>query len=262
LAAAAGAGTAFACHRNAASPADKPPALPGTGTWGGLRARIAGSAHDPSQIVVLLHGWGAPGTDLVPLADEIGGERRLFVFPEGPLTAPGGGRAWWPIDIARLQDELARGQQRSLREESPKELEEAHEMVLALAREVAAHVRLPLSSVVLGGFSQGAMLATDVVLAGSERFGGLVVLSGSIVKEKAWQARLSALAPGLPAFMSHGQSDPVLPFRVAEDLRDKLRAASVDLTWVPFAGGHEIPWPVLSGLRAFLDARRDEAPAR
>jgi len=62
--------------------------------------------------------------------------------------------------------------------------------------------------------------------------------------------------------MSHGQSDPVLPFRVAEDLRDKLRAASANLTWVPFAGGHEIPWPVLSGLRAFLDARRDEAPAR
>lgn len=134
-------------------------------------------------------------------------------------------------------------------------------MVLALAREIATQARLPLSSVVLGGFSQGAMLATDVVLSGPERFAALVVLSGSIVKEKAWQARLGALTPGLPAFMSHGQSDPVLPFRIAEDLRDQLRAASADVTWVPFAGGHEIPWPVLERLRAFLDAKRDSAPA-
>jgi len=60
--------------------------------------------------------------------------------------------------------------------------------------------------------------------------------------------------------MSHGQSDPLLPFRIAEDLRDQLRAASADLTWVPFAGGHEIPWPVLERLRTFLDAKREGAP--
>jgi len=251
----AAAGAALSCHRRglALAPPDAP--LPLAGTWGGLRARTVGKRQAPKQLVVLLHGWGAPGTDLVPLAEELGGDDRLYVFPEGPLVAPGGGRAWWPIDIQRLQSDRARGLDRDLREEWAPEMEESRKKVAALTREVTALVGLPFSAVVWGGFSQGAMLATDLTLSGPERPAGLAILSGSIVKEKAWEASLGALPPGLPVFMSHGRVDPVLPFQAADELQARLRAARCEVTWLPFAGGHEIPWPVLEGLRSFLDAR-------
>jgi phospholipase/carboxylesterase len=56
----------------------------------------------------------------------------------------------------------------------------------------------------------------------------------------------------VPVFMSHGKGDPVLPFQIADDLHGLLRAAHHEVTWVPFAGGHEIPAPVLSQLHSFL----------
>ena len=118
---------------------------------------------------------------------------------------------------------------------------------------------MPASGLVVGGFSQGAMLATDALLTSPGAARALVVLSGSIVAEEAWRAGLAASGEGgtsapppAPVFMSHGKGDPVLPFQIADDLRGLLQAAHHDVTWVPFAGGHEIPSLVLAQLRSFL----------
>src|SRR4051812_1350032 len=67
--------------------------LEAVGEWAGLRVRTAGERAHPRQVVILMHGWGAPGTDLVPLARPLEAPGRLFVFPEAPLVSPGGGRA-------------------------------------------------------------------------------------------------------------------------------------------------------------------------
>jgi phospholipase/carboxylesterase len=56
----------------------------------------------------------------------------------------------------------------------------------------------------------------------------------------------------LRVFQSHGLQDELLPCAVAERLRDALRAAGLDVTWVEFQGGHGIPPRVLSGLGAYL----------
>jgi len=226
--------------------------------WGGLRVRTLGERARPQQVVVLFHGWGAPGTDLVPLGQVLAEPGRLFVFPEGPLVSPGGGRAWWHIDMARLLAARDTGAERALRREAPAGLVEARAQVGALLAEVGRRTGVPASGLVIGGFSQGAMLATDAVLASPDAAGALVVLSGSIVAEEIWLDRLRPRAEGatapapVPVFMSHGKGDPVLPFSIADDLRGLLQAAHHEVTWVPFAGGHEIPSPVLAQLQSFL----------
>jgi len=250
-------GVAPACGRratSASSASSDEGEIESAGTWAGLRVRTVGERRHPKQVVILLHGWGAAGTDLVPLGDALRAPGRLFVFPEGPLVSPGGGRAWWHIDLQRLQIDRARGLERDLRQESPAGLPESHAQITALIQHIAARARVPLSSIVVGGFSQGAMLATDVALAASEPLGGLAVLSGSLVNENAWTSRMAAMKPGFPVFMSHGRGDPVLPFRLAEALRDHLQAVPHNVKWIPFNGGHEIPQVVLSGLTEFLAA--------
>src|ERR1700722_17433307 len=87
---------------------------------GGLRVRITGGTDRDGggngPVVVLLHGFGAPGDDLVSLwrTPRVPAATR-FIFPEAPRElGPGymGGRAWWMIDMARLQQAIARGDAR------------------------------------------------------------------------------------------------------------------------------------------------------
>src|SRR3954464_13926874 len=77
--------------------------------FGELSARVTGGVDGrgggDGPVVVLLHGFGAPGDDLVDLTTflHVPAEVR-FVFPEAPLLLDGGpGRAWWMLDMALFE---------------------------------------------------------------------------------------------------------------------------------------------------------------
>jgi len=213
----------------------------------GLTTRIVGPA-DAAITCVLLHGFGAPGDDLVGLAGELDGPVRL-VFPAAPLELGGlygDSRAWWMLDLGRLEDELRRGVPRDVRDEIPDGLAAARDHVMQLIDQLTERFAIAPDRLVLGGFSQGAMLSLDVALHRAVPPAGLLLMSGTLIAETAWQPRLASLA-GVPVMLSHGQQDALLPYHVAEVLRDRLVAAGAAVDWQPFVGGHEIP-------RAAIDA--------
>lgn len=241
-----------------------------TVTLGSLRARIVDTSgldtaepRKPPLTVVLLHGYGAPGDDLVGLAREIDappGTR--FVFPEAPLglglglglgaqAGDGDGRAWWPIDMARLEVALNTGQIASLLRDVPPGLATSRTAVVALLDALERdHGAIP-DRTVLGGFSQGAMLSLDVALRSKRALAGLVLLSGTLVCADEWQP-LMPMRAGLRVLQSHGTADPLLLFPIAEALRALLESAGLDVEWVPFRGGHGIGVEVLDALGRFL----------
>jgi phospholipase/carboxylesterase len=221
----------------------------------GLTTRIVGPADAPLT-VVLLHGFGAPGDDLVALADGLDVTAR-FVCPEAPLELGGlygDSRAWWLLDLARLEDELRSGGPRDRRDEVPDGLPAARAHVLRLIDQLSARFAVPPDRIVLGGFSQGAMLALDVALHREVPPAGLVLMSGTLIAQSEWEPRMASLAK-VPVLLSHGRHDQLLPFSVAEALRDRLTAVGAAVEWHAFLGGHEIPQVVLSALRGFLAAR-------
>lgn len=240
-----------------------------TETLGGLTTRVTGGTDGlgggDGPVVVLLHGFGAPGTDLVGLGPALGLPREVrFVFPAAPLGLDAlgmpGGRAWWMIDMERLELAIRTGRARDLSQEVPEGMSAARERVLALLDDVEERFGAPSERVVLGGFSQGAMLSCDVALRSDRPLRGLVLLSGTLLCEQEWRPLLaSGKRRGLPVFQSHGVLDPLLPFSLAERLRDALVEGGAELEWVAFRGEHEIPPPVLGKLQAFL--RRLVAPA-
>lgn len=215
----------------------------------------------PSAAVVLCHGFGAPGDDLVGLAPEL---VRLqpslrdvrFYFPSAPLSLGqlgwGDARAWWMIDMAAVQ-QLQRDPEalREFRKQEPEGMAAARKSMLALVKQIADGTKLPMKRVVLGGFSQGAMITTDVALRLEEAPGALVVLSGTLLTEEIWRTKATARA-GLPVFQSHGRQDPVLPYQASEWLRDLLTEAGMQLEFVPFDGGHTIGQNALLKLGDFL----------
>jgi phospholipase/carboxylesterase len=211
---------------------------------------------EPSLAVVLCHGYGAPGDDLVPLGAELfrlrpalAGKVR-FVFPEAPLAA------WWPIPMEYLvsvQSGDREGMNR-MRHEAPEGLTRARRLLIGLVEELARLTQLPFSQIVLGGFSQGAMLATEVALKLEESPAGLVVFSGTLVNEKDWAQRAPA-RKGLGVLQFHGRQDPLLPFDNAVALRDLLVNAGLPVDFHPFQGGHTLPPDGLERLGDFLLAR-------
>ncbi len=224
---------------------------------GGLRVRLAGGTDreggGTGPLVVLLHGFGAPGDDLVSLWRVLPvPEGTRFVFPEAPVPLDPvfmGGRAWWMIDVSRFERSATPKEAEARMREVPQGLASARDHVLAMLDEIEA--KLHPSKIVLGGFSQGAMLSLDVALRSPRKLAGLALLSGTLLAEDEWTPLMPGRR-GLSVLQSHGREDPLLPFFAAEKLRDKLRAAGLDVTWVPFTGGHGIPPAVLEALVAFL----------
>src|SRR4051812_48470808 len=148
-----------------ARPCEATPVTPTRLEIAGLTTRILGPS-DARLTCVLLHGFGAPGDNLVDLAGEIDAPVRL-VFPAAPLELGGlygDSRAWWLLDLARFEDELRRGVPRDRRGEVPDGLVAARDQVIRLLDELAARFAIGDDPLVLGGFSQGAMLSLDVAL--------------------------------------------------------------------------------------------------
>jgi phospholipase/carboxylesterase len=180
-----------------------------------------------------------------------------FVFPEGPLAldnVPFGGRAWWPIDMARLERAARTGDTARFLDETPAGLPEARKKLLSTLEALTTQLKLGMGSVVLGGFSQGAMLATDTTLRLEDAPAGLAIFSGTVVSSSEWTARAPKRA-GLSVVQAHGTSDPILPYAAAEQLRDLLTHAGLRVRFLPFRGGHTITQESIAALAQLLQER-------
>lgn len=228
--------------------------------FGSLRARVVGGSDGKGggegPVVVLLHGFGAPGTDLVPLhqvfrvADDV-----RWVFPEAPLDLGAlgfgpGARAWWMIDMAALERAQMTGEIRDRSQDIPEGLAPVRKAMVELLD--AVERELQPSKLVLGGFSQGAMVSMDVALHDERPLAGLIQLSGTLLAEPEWKPRMAKRA-GLPVLQSHGRQDPLLPFSIAQRLEALMSEAGMDNRFVGFNGGHDIPRSTLEAMQDFFD---------
>lgn len=227
----------------------------GCSTGPGLDVVTAGGEGPPT--LVLLHGFGSTAAEWEPFTQTLDWRPPArFVFPQGPQAAAeaGGladGRAWWPLQHRpgdspeRLAAELSQSR--------PPGLEASAAAVGALVRRLAGPSG---GTVVLGGFSQGAMVASEVAYRTESPIAALVLLSGALVDESSWRSGY-ARRRGLPVFIAHGRNDSVLPFSGSERMQRELAAAGQIVTWHPFDGDHEIPEGVVTALNRFLaDVRK------
>lgn len=202
--------------------------------------------------IVLFHGYGADAQDLAPLAHYLNGSSDVtWIFPEGPLQVPIGpgfyGRAWFAIDVEALQRAMLTGQPRNLALRRPSGLDHAKAKTKSFLNEVQSR----FTNVILGGFSQGAMLATELTFSAEKKPKALVILSGALLDKKNWQ-ELAKTCRDVPFFQSHGQRDPILSFSGAQDLNEVLNEAGMVGEFHQFQGGHEIPPSILQKLAQFL----------
>ena len=216
-----------------------------------LETIVHGGEGPPT--LVLLHGYGSSAERWAPFTRTIRWPPNgRFVFPQAPerTVPPDGpldGRAWWRLDLA---SHVPPGTSvPDLSTHRPPELKGAASAVAKVLRDRRT---VPRGPVVLGGFSQGAMVASELAFRTKTPLSALVLLSATLVDEPAWEKHFQERR-NVPVFLAHGRADTVLPFEIAERFRRKLEAAGVPVTWCSFDGGHEIPAVVVVALNDFLD---------
>lgn len=222
-------------------------------TIGGLKTfTIEGAAGGPC--VMLMHGYGADSADLVPLADMMNLSSQVtWVFPEAPqqvIIAPGfHGRAWYQIDMSRLEKAMVQGQTVDLSSTNPPGIDSARKHITNLYDALLRQH----SKVIVGGFSQGAMLATELAMTHNRKPDGLVIMSGSLICKERW-ASLVKSCEGMTFIQTHGKNDAILGYEYAEHLFALLDAGGLHGDFFGFSGGHEIPIKAIEKIAGYLRA--------
>jgi phospholipase/carboxylesterase len=186
---------------------------------------------EPLGALVLFHGRGADEHDLFPLLDVLDPRRRLHGYcPRGPLSLPPGGAHWYVVPRVGFPDPAT---------------------FASSYGETAGWLdSLPHERVVLGGFSQGCVMALALGLgAGRPRPAAICGFSGFIPVVEGWSADLEAVPP---VALGHGEYDPVIPVEFGRDARDALLAAGGEVLYREYPLPHTLDPAFLDEVGAWL----------
>lgn len=184
----------------------------------------------PTHAVVLLHGYGSDGQDLIGLAgywrDRLPGA--LFVAPDAPTVCRDnpGGYQWFPLDFDRPEFRLEGAAA-------------ARPVLTRFLADLWEQTGLGPETTLLAGFSQGAMMALHVGLAlPAPPLLGIIGFSGALLPPPGFPA---AGAPRPPVCLVHGDRDPVVDPAYSADAADRLAALGYEVSYhVERGAGHTI----------------------
>jgi phospholipase/carboxylesterase len=204
-----------------------------------LESRERPADGEPEGALVLFHGRGADENDLFPLLDALDPERRLAGFtPRGPLSLPPGGAHWYVVPRVGYPDTATFWQS----------YEQATDWLDSL----------PYERIVLGGFSQGAVMSYALGLGrGRPRPAAIVALSGFIPTVERFELDLSQALP--PVAIGHGTYDPVISVEFGRRARGVLEEAGAAVLYRESPMPHTIDPRFVAELQPWLRSAVERA---
>ena len=191
------------------------------------------SGEKPTNLLIMLHGWGANYQDLAPLASMLNLPGFAYIFPNAPFEHPQvpGGRAWYALETEEYTG-----------------LTESKQILRDWLLSLPNSTGISLENTIMTGFSQGGAMTLDVGF--TLPLAGLCSLSGYLHYPPQKQNESVEFPPVL---IVHGTQDPVVPIEAAQQAREKLTAMGVEVKYQEFAMGHEIQPPVLTLMQEFIN---------
>lgn len=198
--------------------------------------------------VIICHGFGANEEDLAKIGEQLLNDspklktkKVRFIFPRAPVEVASGQYAWWPLNFQMLMYKgLQFGIDKVFEGPPPDGADAALQHIIKLVQETKKQTNLPTSRIILGGFSQGSWLMTDVMFSLEESIGALVVYSGALFRREKW-AKIANKRRGTKVIQTHGKMDSMLPFMCGDLLKKFFEKQGMDLDFTAFSGDHTIP---------------------
>lgn len=165
---------------------------------------------DTKKLVVLLHGYGSDGKDLIALGDywQVHLPDTLFVAPNAHQVCPlnPAGYQWFPLELDKEMSRLTGA-------------ETARPIIIEFLKSLWAQTGLSAKDTFLVGFSQGGMMALNVGLRLDEDLLGIISFSGGLIGENDGTKGIVAKPP---ICLIHGQADDVVPVSLTTNSKTVL----------------------------------------
>jgi phospholipase/carboxylesterase len=203
-----------------------------------LTVRERPAAGDPEGALVLFHGRGADERDLFPLLDAVDPERRLVgATPRGPLSLPPGGAHWYVLGGIGTPE--------------PTTFDASFAAVSGWLESFLGEHGVGYDRLVLGGFSQGGVMAYSLGLgAGRTRPAAIVALSSFIPTVAGFELDLSPPLP--PVAIGHGTLDNVIGVEWGRRAKELLERAGAEVLYRETPMFHQIDPDYVREIAAWL----------
>lgn len=199
------------------------------------------SGEPPKKLMVLLHGYGADGSDLISLGyqwRELWPEM-LFVSPNAPNVCGQnpGGYEWFPLSGDRIAGRIEGAAN-------------ARPVLVNFLIDLWAQTGLGAKDTILCGFSQGAMMALHVGTSLDQPVACIVAFSGAFLPDERFGTETYAKPP---VALIHGEADGVVDPGLSRAAADELSAAGFDVSLhISIGVGHGIAEDGLEFATEFL----------
>lgn len=207
---------------------------------------IIDSIESPIGSVIFLHGLGADGFDFKAIFERSQFSKIRFILPHAPYQPVSINqglemRAWYDLyDLSLEKDEDELGMQKS-------------SLIIQKLIEEQISLGIPSEKIIIGGFSQGAVMSFYLGLKYDKKLGGIVALSGYLpLKDKLISSIKDDLIR-IPIFMAHGLYDNVIDIQIADNSYKKLLKKCNSAIFEKYPIGHEICEEEINDLSIFLN---------
>ena len=205
---------------------------------GGQPVFTAGVPLDQAaRAMILIHGRGAGAADILTLAAALARPTLAYIAPQAANAT------WYPnsflAPLASNEPGIASGLG----------------VIAALIAEIEA-TGIAAKNILLGGFSQGACLASEFAARNPRRYGGLLIFSGGLIGPPSTPRDYPGTLDGTPVFLGCSDVDFHIPQQRVDETGDVLAAMGADVTKVIYPGmGHTIVDDEIVRARQVIDGR-------
>ena len=208
----------------------------------------APSTGADEAILILLHGWGADGRDLIDLAGPLQAQLpylHLFTpHAPAPCTANPMGRQWFELTERFFEKPAS----------AVAEIDEVSLVIDEMIEAVSASLSIARHKIFLGGFSQGGMMTLHLASLSAadkaKQLGGYASIAGALMAPD--KVKPAGDAPA-PIWLAHGQLDQVVPFMALKKAQEHFASEGYDVSvCVRDLMGHSIDMPTLESLIEFI----------
>lgn len=180
------------------------------------------SLEEASAAMILVHGRGASAQDILSLAGELWHEKMAYLAPQAD------GYTWYPNSFLAPIPTNEPG------------ITNGIATIKGLVERIEA-AGIPAEKIIIGGFSQGACLATEFVARNARRYGGVLGFSGGLIGPEGTPRDYAGSLDGTPVFLGCSDVDPHIPRQRVLHTQEVLKQLGGEVTSRLYADmGHTI----------------------